>query len=73
MSADQAALLGAQGELTTAQEDKLRFEADLRVISQQLEHNARQLSILLDEQLSDKERIGRLESEKKKATKSYSA
>lgn len=42
VSSDEAALIGSQGELATAQEDLVGFRADLRILTEQLEQLERE-------------------------------
>ncbi|MBQ9994273.1 MAG: chromosome segregation protein SMC, partial [Clostridia bacterium] len=68
-AADEAALLASQSELVCANEDRVRFEADLRIIREQRERDEAQLAEMCAEQESSRTRIDSLTLERIEAQK----
>ena len=69
VSADEAALVNAQSALTCAQEDKVAFEADLRIATERLERAKSEVEQLEAESGGVTERISRLEAQRTEALK----
>jgi len=63
-AADEAELVNAQSALTCAQEDKVSFEADLRITTERLERAKEELVQLTEERDGTAERVQTLEKQR---------